>query len=735
VQVIPPAVPSEYLHGVVERVTYHADTSGYSVLRLKVAGERDLVTVVGTFATVEAGQALRFRGTWRTHPKHGRQFVAESAQELKPATVLGIERYLGSGLIKGIGPKTAAKIVQRFGLETLDIIEQTPERLLEVPSLGAKRVARITAAWEAQKVIKAIMLFLQSHGVSPALSAKIYKTYGQEAIEIVTANPYRLAADVYGIGFVTADRIARNVGIAPDSDFRIRAGITYLLQQASEDGHCFLPDALLVERVMQQLALPDFPLPLDRVRTLITQMVADGELLAEPTDDGYARCYAPAFYYSEVGLAQRITELLARPVEVDMARVQRWIEGYTATHGVTLSSQQHQAVELAAQERVVILTGGPGTGKTFTTRTIVALWHAMGKRLALAAPTGRAAQRLAELSGVEAKTVHRLLAFDPGTMAFRFDQEHPLEIDALVVDESSMLDLFLAHALVKAVPPTAQILFVGDIDQLPSVGPGMVLSDLIASGVIPTIRLTEVFRQAATSQIVTNAHRINQGQLPHLIPMSREPSSDCLWIHEEDPARAVEALRHLLTTTFPRMGIDARRDVQVLCPGTRSDVGTRALNPLLQSVLNPPTETKAQLQRGGTIYRVGDRVVQQTNNYTNEVFNGDVGTIDAIDLEEQELRIRFGAREVVVDQADLNELSLAWAMTVHKSQGSEYPVIVLPLYLPHYTLLSRNLLYTGLTRAKRMAILIGSVKALRIAISRTGDRQRFTWLAHRLAES
>jgi exodeoxyribonuclease V alpha subunit len=593
-------------------------------------------------------------------------------------------------------------------------------------------VARITAAWEAQKVIKEIMLFLQSHGVSPALSAKIYKTYGQEAIDHVTANPYRLAADIYGIGFVTADRIARNIGIAPDSDFRMRAGITYLLQQASEDGHCFLPDDLLVERVLNQLALPDFPLSPDRVRALIAAMGADGELLSEATDDGYARCYAPAFYYSEVGLAQRLRSLLARPVAVDLARVGRWLDGYTAKHGVTLSAQQRQAVELAAQERVLILTGGPGTGKTFTTRTIVALWRARGKRLALAAPTGRAAQRLAELTGVEAKTVHRLLAFDPGTMAFHYDQDHPLEIDALVVDESSMLDLFLAHALVKAVPPAAQILFVGDIDQLPSVGPGMVLSDLIASNIIPTLRLTEVFRQAATSQIVTNAHRINQGQMPQLIPMSREPASDCLWINEADPARAVEAMRHLMTITFPRLGIDTRRDVQVLCPGTRSEVGTRALNPLLQSVLNPPAEAKAQIQRGGTVYRMGDRVVQQTNNYTSEVFNGDVGTIEAIDLEEQELRIRFGEREVLVDAADLNELSLAWAMTVHKSQGSEYPVVVLPLFLSHYTLLSRNLVYTGVTRAKRMAILIGSMKAMRITISRTGERERYTWLGHRL---
>ncbi|MBA3822282.1 MAG: ATP-dependent RecD-like DNA helicase [Ktedonobacterales bacterium] len=726
------AAVADYVQGVVERVTYHAEESGYSVLRMRVPGETELVTLVGSFATVEPGVTLRCRGQWRTHPKHGQQFAVTSSQELKPATMLGIERYLGSGLIKGIGPKTAAKIVAHFGVATLDVIEQTPERLLEVRSLGAKRVARITAAWAAQKVIKAIMLFLQSHGVTPALSAKIYKMYGQEAIEVVTANPYRLAADIYGIGFVTADTIARNVGIAPDSDFRLRAGATYLLQQAAEEGHCYLPEDALVAEMVTALALPDCPILTTRVRPLVQQMITEGDLIQEAETD---RCYTPPFYHAEVALAQRLQALLRIPVPVETDRVQRWMDGYTAQQEVALSDQQRQAVELAARERVLILTGGPGTGKTFTTRTIVALWKAMGKRLALAAPTGRAAQRLAELTGHAAKTVHRLLAFDPGKMAFRFNQDTPLEIDALVVDESSMLDLFIAHALMKAIPPTAQVLFVGDIDQLPSVGPGNVLRDCITSERIPTIRLTEVFRQAATSQIVTNAHRINQGLAPRLEVMSRTPATDCLWVEEDEPLRGAEVVRHLMQTSFPRLGIDPVREVQVLCPGTRGDIGTRALNPLIQSLLNPPAEHKPQVQRGGTILRQGDRVIHLKNNYQLEVFNGDVGTIQRIDLEEQEVVVAYGERDVLYDVADLNEVGLAWALSIHKSQGSEYPVVVLPLFLQHYMLLSRNLLYTGLTRAKQQAVLIGSTKAIRIAINRTQERERYTWLAQRLRGS
>ena len=716
-------------------MTYHAGESGYTIARLKVAGERDLVAIVGAFADIQPGQTLRLAGNWREHPKYGQQFQVVRSQELKPATVTGIEKYLGSGLIKGVGPATAKKIVAHFGMETLEVIEQEIQRLIEVPGIGPKRVECIHAAWEAQKVIKEVMLYLQSHGVSPVYAAKIYKQYGQEAITIVAENPYRLAQDIYGIGFVTADTIARNVGFAPDSAFRYRAGITYVLQLAAEEGHCFLPQPELVERVTTQLALPAFPVDPERIRTLITAMVAAEELMQQ---SGYEEltetliCYTPAFYHTERALAQRVGVLAAQPIAVDAERVQRWIAGYTTKKGIALAEQQRWAVETAASARVLVLTGGPGCGKTFTTRTIVALWKAMGKRLLLAAPTGRAAQRLAELTGHEAKTVHRLLAFDPKRMQFRYDQETPLEADAIIVDESSMLDLFLAHALVKAIPTTAQVLFVGDVDQLPSVGPGSVLRDIIASKRVPVVRLTEVFRQAATSQIVTNAHRINQGIFPQLAPVTPYPESDCLWIEAEEPEEGVAALQGLVTRVIPKWGYVPQRDVQVLCPGTRAVIGSRALNGVLQQELNPPGEGKRELAHGSRRFRQGDRVIQLVNDYTREVFNGDMGTIQQIDLEEQDVVVQYGDRVVTYDAADLNELALAWAVTVHKSQGSEYPVVVLPVFMPHYVLLNRNLIYTGLTRARKLAIFIGPRKALRLAISRVTDRQRYTALGARL---
>ena len=733
---LPPDGPKyEYVQGIIERVTFHADTTGYTVARMKVAGQRDLVTVVGSFPDIQPGQTLRLTGTWKEHPKFGQQFQAVRSQELKPASLTAIEKYLGSGLIKGIGPATARKIVAHFGKDTLDIIEQAVQRLVEVPSIGPKRVERIQAAWEAQKIIKEVMLFLQSHGVSPTYSAKIYKQYGQEAIAIVSDNPYRLAADIYGIGFVTADTIARNVGFAPDSDFRYRAGITYVLTLAAEEGHCFLPQTELVKRVVKQLALPDYPVDPDKITGLITLMTDAEELITQLGFGDLAdqrMCYTPAFFHTEAALASRLGQLAAHSIDVDQERVQHWIDGYTATMDLHLSEQQRHAVEMAASSRMLILTGGPGCGKTFTTKTIVALWKSMGKSLLQAAPTGRAAQRLAELTGREAKTIHRLLAFDPSTMKFRFDQENPLDAQAIVVDEASMLDLFLAHALIKAVPLDAQLLLVGDVDQLPSVGPGSILRDLIASECIPVVRLTEVFRQAAASAIITNAHAINQGTYPRLAPMTRTPATDCLWADAAEPEQGVAVIRHLVSTTLPRLGIDPLRDMQVLCPATRGDIGTRNLNTVLQAVLNPPGASKEEIQHGGRIFRLGDRLIQQVNDYQREVFNGDVGTIVVIDQEEQELVVRFADREVSFDFADLNEVALAWAVTVHKSQGSEYPVVIFPIFMQHYMLLSRNLVYTGLTRAKQMAILLGQTKALRMAIHRVTDRQRFTALAWRI---
>ncbi len=731
--------PTEHLQGIVERVTYHAEDSGYTVARLKVPSAHDLITIIGRFPDIHAGQTLRLTGYYREHAKYGQQFQVVSAQETKPATLTGLEKYLGSGLIKGIGPVTAKRIVAHFGLDTLSIIEQSCARLIEVPGIGERRVGMIERAWAQQQAIKEVMLFLRSHDVSTTYAVKIYKHYGDTSIEIVSKNPYQLATDIYGIGFITADTIARKLGIAPDSDFRYRAGLLYVLSQAGEEGHCFLPVQKLVEHATKRLALPDAPVDSTRIEVLIETMAKEQQLIVE---QGYGDladqqiCYAPAFYHTEVALARRLASFASTPVEVDLERVGIWIDRFTQKRDITLSAEQRRAVELAASSRLLVLTGGPGCGKTFSTRAIVALWRAMGKSILLAAPTGRAAQRLAEMTKCEAKTIHRLLAFDPKTMQFRSNEDNPLEAEAIVVDETSMLDLFLAHSLFKAIPPSAQVLLVGDIDQLPSVGPGMVLRDLIASEQIPVVRLTEVFRQAASSQIITNAHRINAGKSPQLTPTTRFAESDCLWLEAPEPELGAEGIRHLVSELLPKHGINPVQQVQVLCPATRGEIGTRQLNVMLQQVLNPAKPGKTELSRGGSVLRVGDRVIQQVNDYQREVFNGDVGTVTSIDLEEQEVVIQFAdERAVSYDYADLSELSLAWAVTIHKSQGSEYPVVILPLYMQHYLLLSRNLLYTGLTRAKQLAILVGPPKSIGFAVKRMLDRQRYTALADRLEQT
>lgn len=729
------APPLEDLQGVVERLTYHSEESGYTVARLKAPRVQDLVTVVGNFANIQAGQTLQLHGFWRDHPKYGSQFQVKSYHETKPATITGIEKYLGSGLIKGVGPVTARRIVAHFGLDTLDIIENQIDRLIEVPGIAKKRVKLIQAAWQEQNSIKEVMLFLQSHGVSTTYAVKIYKKYGDESIETVSQNPYRLATDIYGIGFVTADAIARNIGIEPNSEYRYRSGIIQVLNEAAEDGHCLLPHAELVDRSVKRLALKEHQPKADQIEVIANLMIREGELVAEQGGDAYTGellYYIPSFFQAEYRLAQRLRQLLLNPLNVDEERVRRWIERWVETTGLTLSAQQRQAVEMAASQRVLILTGGPGTGKTFTTRTIVALWKAMGKAIALASPTGRAAQRLAEVTGREAKTIHRLLEFDPKNMQFKRDLENPLPVDAVVVDEASMLDIFLANSLVKAIDPTAQILLVGDTDQLPSVGPGSVLGDFIRSGVIPVIQLNEVFRQAQSSAIVRNAHNINQGQFPRLERVSNQPKSDCLWMEAQEPEHGAKAIQDLVSSLLPGLGFDAARDLQVLCPMTRGEIGTRNLNQKLQALINPPHRNKPEISRAGFCFRVGDRVIQQVNDYTREVFNGDLGVIEEIDPEEQTIVVRYDERVVTYDVADLNEIAPAWAVTVHKAQGSEYPVVIFPLFMTHYMMLNRNLLYTGLTRAKQLAILVGPQKAIALAANQIKDRERYTLLQQRL---
>jgi exodeoxyribonuclease V alpha subunit len=727
--------PVDNLQGVIERLTFHSAESGYTVARLKAPRTQELVTVVGNFANIQAGQTLQLTGYWRDHPKYGQQFQVRTYHETKPATITGIEKYLGSGLIKGVGAVTARRIVAHFGLETLNVIENEIERLQEVPGIAKKRVQQIQAAWQAQNAIKEVMLFLQGHGVSTTYAVKIYKQYGDDAIATVTQNPYQLATDVYGIGFVTADAIARNLGIAPNSEYRYRSGILQVLSEAAEEGHCLLPHPELIDRSVKRLALQDHQPKADQIEVIIHQMVHDGELVAEQGGKAFPEallCYIPSFFQAEYRLSQRLKQLLLTPLEVDSDRVRRWIDRWIEATGLALSEQQQQAVEMAASRRVVILTGGPGTGKTFTTRTIVALWKAMGKAIALASPTGRAAQRLGEVTGRDAKTIHRLLEFDPKTMHFKRDQDNPLPVDAVVVDEASMLDVFLANSLLKAIAPTAQLLLVGDTDQLPSVGPGNILGDLIRSGTIPVVQLREVFRQAQTSQIIRNAHSINQGQFPFLERVSDQPKTDCLWLEAQEPEQGVQAIRDLVTALIPRLGFNIAQDLQVLCPMTRGEIGTRSLNTTLQGLINPPQAQKTELLRGGLCLRVGDRVIQQVNDYTREVFNGDLGVIQRIDLEEQSMVVQYDGRAVTYDFADLNELAPAWAVTVHKAQGSEYPVVILPLFMTHYLMLSRNLLYTGLTRAKHLVILVGSRKAIALAVNQVKDRERYTLLRQRL---
>lgn len=582
------------------------------------------------------------------------------------------------------------------------------------------------------------MLFLQSHGVSTTYAVKIYKQYGDAAIATVTHNPYQLATDVYGIGFVTTDAIARHLGIAPGSEFRYRAGMLHVLGEASEEGHCFLPGDALVDRVVKRLAIEDHHPNPEQVSTLSQQMVVEGELIkteAPIAGLGQFGYYAPTFFGAEQKLAERVQQLLQQPLEVDGTRVQRWLDRFVETTGTPLSEQQRHAVAMAASQRVLILTGEPGCGKTFTTRTIVALRKAMGKSIALASPTGRAAQRLSEMTGQEAKTVHRLLEFDPKTMKFKRDVDHPIPAQALVVDEASMLDLFLANSLLKAIALDAQLLLVGDTDQLPSVGPGAVLQDLIASEQIPVVRLTQVFRQAQASHIVSNAHRINQGHLPQLESVSHTPQSDCLWLGAPEPEDGVQGIQDLITDLLPSLGFDPASEVQVLCPMTRGAVGTRNLNTVLQQLINPPSPTKAELVRAGMTLRVGDRVIQKVNDYDREVFNGDLGVIAAIDVEEQDVTVHFAERSVNYDYADLNEIALAWAVTIHKSQGSEYPAVILPIYMQHYLMLSRNLIYTGSTRAKKLALVVGTQKAIALAVRQVKDQQRYMLLDQRLRES
>lgn len=730
------------VEGVLERITFVAQETGYTIARL--ATERsgpDLLTVVGALLGAQVGESLRLVGRWGSHPRYGRQFQVHSFTTVLPATIQGVRRYLGSGMIKGIGPAMAERMVDHFGLDILRIIEEEPGRLVEVRGLGPKRTKRIALAWEEQKAIKEVMVFLQGVGVSTSLAVRIYKKYGDGSISVVRHQPYRLASEVWGIGFRTADTIARAVGIPPDSPERIGAGLQYTLSQAAEDGHCYLPQPNLVTEAVKILEVDR-----ELVGPCLDSLVAAEGVVRErvPAREGpVPAVYLLPFHRAETSLANGLLGLLGAAEErlgafaaVDWAAAFAWLRGRT---GQELADEQAQAVRLALTSRVAVLTGGPGCGKSFTVRSVVELARAKRARVVLVAPTGRAAKRLAELTGHEAATVHRLLELRPGGEA-AYDRDRPLDADLVVVDESSMMDVILANKLVKAIPPGAHLLLVGDVDQLPSVGAGEVLRDLLAAEAIPRVRLTRIFRQAQRSGIVVNAHRINAGSPPTLrgfddfFWFTCEPPEDSEAHPAEETARLVV---DIVARRLPaRFGLDPRRDVQVLTPMHRGPAGAGNLNLLLQQALTPGGDGVAERRFGGRVFRVGDKVTQLRNNYdkgTAGVFNGTVGVVTAISVEEQTVTVRTDEDELVdYDFTELDELAHAYAISIHRSQGSEYPAVVLPLTTSAWMMLQRNLLYTGVTRAKRLVVLAGSRRALAVAVRTPGAGRRHTALTHRL---
>ncbi|MYZ33904.1 MULTISPECIES: ATP-dependent RecD-like DNA helicase [unclassified Streptomyces] len=726
------------LEAVLERITYANEENGYTVARVDTGRGGDLLTVVGALLGAQPGESLRMEGRWASHPQYGKQFTVDNYTTILPATIQGIRRYLGSGLIKGIGPVFADRIVEHFGLDTLDIIEDEPKRLIEVPGLGPKRTKRIAAAWEEQKAIKEVMVFLQGVGVSTSIAVRIYKKYGDASISVVRNEPYRLAADVWGIGFLTADRIAQAVGIPHDSPERVKAGLQYALSQSTDQGHCFLPEEQLISDAVKLLAV-DTGLVIECLAELAGE---DEGVVREtvPGPDGgepVTAVYLVPFHRAELSLSAQLLRLLRTgedrmPAFRDVAweKALTWLAGRT---GAELAPEQQQAVRLALTEKVAVLTGGPGCGKSFTVRSIVELARAKKAKVVLAAPTGRAAKRLAELTGAEASTVHRLLELKPGGDA-AYDRDRPLDADLVVVDEASMLDLLLANKLVKAVAPGAHLLLVGDVDQLPSVGAGEVLRDLLAEGgPVPRVRLTRIFRQAQQSGVVTNAHRINSGVHP-----LTEGLTDFFLFVEDETEDAGRVTVDVAARRIPaKFGLDPRRDVQVLAPMHRGPAGAGALNGLLQQAITPARPDLPEKRLGGRVFRVGDKVTQIRNNYEkgeNGVFNGTVGVVTSLSLDDQRLTVRTDEdEEVPYDFDELDELAHAYAVTIHRSQGSEYPAVVIPVTTGAWMMLQRNLLYTAVTRAKKLVVLVGSRKAIGQAVRTVSAGRRFTALDHRLS--
>lgn len=712
----------EHLRCVVERITYQNEDNGYTVLKCAVKNYNDLVTVVGTMPDTHVGSVLSLDGYWKMDVKYGRQFSVEHFEETLPATVYGIEKYLGSGLVKGVGPKFAKRIVEKFGKDTLNVIEECPDELLNVPGIGKVRVDRIKTSWQEQKEIKNIMLFLQSHEVSTSHATKIFKTYGSESIEVVKENPYRLADDIWGIGFKTADSIAQKMGIDKEKFIRLRSGIFYTLNKLAENGHCYANRKQLLEKA-QELLEVDEP----EIQITLDEMLRTNDVIGDTgLEHEVEAIYLPPYFFSETGCAKRLLRLMSvnRKIKVDPDVIMKKVETESE---ITYDEIQLEAVRTAISAKVMVLTGGPGTGKTTTTLGIISAYKQAGCKILLAAPTGRAAKRMSEATGMEAKTIHRLLEYKPPE-GYQKNEEHPLEGDVLILDECSMVDIMLMYNLLKAIPEHMSLILVGDIDQLPSVGAGNVLRDIIDSGSIPVVRLTRIFRQAQGSRIVMNAHRINKGET---IDMRGGKDADFFFAAKETNQEVVETIVQYCKTNLPRYyHVDPLEDIQVLTPMQRGECGAVNLNQVLQETMNP---SNIFLRRGGTQYRLHDKVMQIRNDYDKEVFNGDIGNIVKVNMEDRELTVKFDDREVVYDVTELDELSLAYAVTIHKSQGSEYPIVVMPFTMSHFVMLQRNLLYTGVTRAKKILVLVGEKKAVFYAIKNETTTGRNTGLRQRLA--
>jgi len=712
---------TEKLRGQIERITFVSEEDGFTIVKIRVAGKKEPITALGHLMSPNPGEIIEMKGKWVKHPRYGSQFKIISYKTSVPASVYGIEKYLGSGLIKGIGPVMAKRIVKRFGKETLNIIEEDIEKLKQVEGIGEKRISMIKKAWDEQREIRDLMIFLQEHGISPSYAPKIYRKYKEKSIQIIKENPYRLAMDIYGIGFITADRIAEKLGFPKDSELRAMSGIIYVLQQVADEGHVYFPYEELLERCKKILDISQ-----DTIENALQKLQTEGKVVRD--DEAI---YLSQFYVCETSVAKRLIRLMEMPKSIRKINTEKAIEWVQKKLGINLAKRQKDAIRAVSENKILIITGGPGTGKTTVINAIIKIFSQIGAKILLAAPTGRASKRMTETSGYEAKTIHRLLEYSPEKGEFKKNERSPLKCDILIIDEASMIDIVLMHHLIKAVPLNATVVIVGDVNQLPSVGPGSVLKDMISSGVFPVVELNEIFRQARESLIVINAHRINAGEFP--IFKSERKNADFYFIEEEDPEKGLSIIIDLVKNRIPKkFGFNPYEDIQVISPMNKGIIGAENLNEKLQESINP---SSFGIIRGIKKLKLRDKVMQLRNNYEKGVFNGDIGRIVKIDQENQEVFIAFDTGIVAYDYSELDEISLAYAISVHKAQGSEYPAVVIPIFIQHYVLLQRNLIYTAITRGKKLVVIVGTKKAFLIGIKNNKIQKRYTKLDKRLSES